>query len=104
MPHKLTAAYDEALRQFAERLPLPEVKYRTPITGSQLLQDSPELRGPKGEPINPNRLYYVGSPTNATNHLRQLRKAYRRGGQPAVVAYLQPYEAFLGQPDTQAAQ
>jgi hypothetical protein len=105
--HKLTPEIEDALQQFADRLPVPEVKYREPVLGSQILADTPEMRGPKGAPIDPLKSYYVGSPTNATNHLRRLRKAFRKGGQPAqvvggvggqpaVVKYLQPYEAFLG--------
>jgi hypothetical protein len=102
--YTLTTELDDALKQFADRLPVPEVKYREPVFGSQLLRDNPGITGPKGEPIDPNGSYYVGSPTNATNHLRRLRAAYEQGGQAAVVKYLQPYEAFLGQPDAQAAQ
>jgi hypothetical protein len=102
--HKLTPAFDFALQQFAERLPVPEVKYRTPISGRELLRDNPTMTGPGGAPIVPHLQYYVGSPENATNHLRRLRAAYAQGGQAAVVKYLQPYEAFLGQGETQAAQ
>jgi hypothetical protein len=102
--YNLTPEFDDALKQFADRLPVPEVKYRKPISGRELLRDNPNMTGPNGAPIAPHLLYYVGSPENATNHLRRLRKAYEQGGQAAVVAYLQPYEAFLGQPDTQAAQ
>ena len=93
--HSITPAYDNALQQFAERLPVPEVEYRKPVTGAELLRDSPDIKGPKGEPIDPKKQYFVGSTTSATNHLRQLRKAFHRGGQQAVVDYLAPYAEFL---------
>jgi hypothetical protein len=95
--HILTPEMADALQQFADRLPVPEVKYREPVSGAQLLADNPAIRGPKGEPIDPKLTYYVGSPTNATNHLRRLQEAFRNGGQDAVVKYLQPFEAFLGE-------
>lgn len=102
--HTLTPAFDFALKQFADRLPVPEVKYRKPVSGRELLRDNPTMTGPGGVPIAPHLMYYVGSPDNAVNHLRRLRAAFEQGGQDAVVKYLQPYEAFLGQGETQAAQ
>ncbi|QCR23780.1 hypothetical protein [Pontibacter sp. SGAir0037] len=95
--HKLTPAMDDALKQFAERLPVPETKYRTPQKGHVLLADDPNLLDAKGNPLDPEKEYYIGSPTNATNHLRRLRKAFRDGGKDAVVEYLRPYESFLAQ-------
>lgn len=94
--HTLTPEWENTLQQFADRLPVPEVKYREPVSGEKLLADNPGITGPNGEPIDPKQRYYVGSPTNATNHLRRLRKAFEDGGKEAVVRYLQPYEAFLG--------
>ena len=99
--HKLTPAMDDALKQFAERLPVPETKYRTPQKGHVLLADDPNLKDQHGNPLDPKKDYYLGSATNATNHLRRLRKAFKRGGKDAVVEYLRPYENFLHTPETQ---
>ncbi|TGE08266.1 hypothetical protein [Hymenobacter fodinae] len=88
---------DKALKQFADRLPIPESSNLAPIAGWLLKQQRPDLVGPLGEPIEDNRLYYVGSKVETVNHLRRLRKAFEQDGIGGVVKYLQPYEAFLAQ-------
>jgi hypothetical protein len=93
--HPITPTYDKALRYIADLLPVPEVQYRRPQKGSEILAATPGMRDQKGQPVDPKQRYLVGSPQAATNHLRQLRKAYERGGQPAVVKYLQPYRDAL---------
>lgn len=98
MAHKLTKAYDDALKQFAARLPEPEVSpVAKPQTGAELLAEHPDMKQVDDKPIQPEKLYYPVTSFTRVNHLRQLRKAYKQGGQPAVVKYLQPYAEFLKQ-------
>jgi hypothetical protein len=101
--HELTPKWDDALRQFASRLPLPEHAGSRPVPGAVLLRKHPELLTPAGQPLEPTKLYYVGSPENQAEHLDNLRELFRQGGKVAIVPYLQPYAAFLGQPDAQPA-
>jgi hypothetical protein len=100
---KLTNEVNAALKQFADRLPSTYKPAGAPQLGSELMAERPGIRTPKGEALDPNKTYFVKAKGTATNHLRRLRKAYEAGGMDAVVAYLQPYEAFLGTPSEPAA-
>lgn len=96
--HKLTPAMDDALKQFAERLPEQDsTMVGRPLTGAELLEKDPNIKGRDSQPLDPKKLYFVQGLSTATNHLRRLRKAFRSGGKEAVVKYLQPYEEFLKQ-------
>ena len=95
---KLTRAYDDSLKELADRLPEPELSpVSKPQTGKELLETNPGIKDQNGKPLVPDKLYYPVTPFTRTNHLRQLRKAYERGGQEEVVKYLQPYAEFLKQ-------
>jgi len=95
--HELTADIEDALRQFAERLPVPEQEGQEPKLGADLLKEDPTLRTPEGLPLDPKKLYYLAKASTPEEHHQNLCDIYRREGQPGVVRYLQPYEAFLGQ-------
>jgi hypothetical protein len=94
--NEITPEYDDALRQFADRLPTPEYANTKPMTGALLTIMDHTLRTPSGEFLVRDKLYFVGGPAVAAQHLELLRAAYRRGGKSAVVAYLLPYVHFLG--------
>ncbi|MBA9076085.1 hypothetical protein [Rufibacter quisquiliarum] len=106
--HTLTPEMDHALKQFAERLPEPEQQkpgvVQAPRTGAEILAENPEIRDKDGKPLNPEKHYYLAETHTRINHLRRLRKAFRKGGKDAVVEYLRPYEKFLHTPETEAAQ
>lgn len=103
--HKITPEMDHALKQFAERLPEQDsTMVGRPLTGAELLEKYPDIKGPNGKKVDPGKKYYCANLTTATNHLRRLRKAYAKGGKDAVVEYLQPFAKFLGTPETEAAQ
>lgn len=90
---------EESLREISQRLPVPEMKGRTPQTGAQLQAETPGIRDKHGKELDPAKLYYVGSGVESVNHLRRMRKAYEQGGDAALVAYLLPYESFLIGPE-----
>jgi hypothetical protein len=94
--NELTPEYDDALCQFADRLPTPEYANGKPMSGKLLTLLDDTLRTPSGEFLVRDKLYFVGGPAVAAQHLELLRAAYRRGGKSAVVAYLLPYVHFLG--------
>jgi hypothetical protein len=94
--NELTPEYDDALRQFAERLPHRQYANDKPMTGALLTTLDHTLRTPNGGYLIPDKLYFVGGPVIAAEHLELLRAAYARGGKAAVVAYLLPYVHFLG--------
>lgn len=100
--HQLTKEVKDALKQFADRLPETHKPGTKPQMGAELLTERPGITGPNGEAIDPEKRYFVAASGTATNHLKRLTRAYETGGKDAVVKYLQPYEAFLGTPDTEA--
>lgn len=106
--HKITPEMDHALKQFAERLPIPEKQkegvLQAPRYGHEILAENPEVRGKDGEPLNPEKQYFLAETHTRINHLRRLRKAFTKGGQSAVVEYLRPFEKFLGTPETEPTQ
>lgn len=93
-----------ALKQFADRLPSTHTEALAPMSGADLLARRPAITGPKGEPIDPTKEYFIAGKGTATNHLKRMLKLYQRHGMPAVVEYLRPYEAFLGTPATEAGK
>lgn len=95
--YDLTPEMETALQEFAERLPIPAHVDRVPTSGAALVAEFPGMRGPDGEEMEPDKLYYVGGKANTAYHLRQLKGAYTAGGKAAVVQYLQPYTAYLPQ-------
>ncbi len=106
---QVTKEIKAALKQFADRLPAThkeldpaDKETQRPQTGAELLAANPNIRGPKGEAIDPKKRYFVRGYGTATNHLKRLIRAYESGGMAAVVKYLQPYESFLGTPETEA--
>lgn len=106
---KVNKEVKAALKQFADRLPATHKEFdpadkaaSRPQTGAELLAAHPAIKGPKGEPIDPAKKYFIAGYGTATNHLKRLLKRYESGGMTAVVEYLRPYEAFLGTPDTEA--
>jgi hypothetical protein len=102
--HKLTTEVDGALQQFAKRLPDTAFAGGRPQTGRELVAADPHLRQyADNDDLYPEQLYFVSSEAIQAEHLANMRQAYQEHGQPAVVAYLKPYKAFLGQPDAQAA-
>lgn len=99
-----TKEVKDALKQFADRLPSTEQVERAPRLGCELRKVyGDKLRQPDGKPLDPTTKYYIGDASCAVNHLKRLLRAYGAGGMAAVVKYLQPYEAFLGTPETEAA-
>ena len=91
----ITSAYRDALKQFADRLPATHQAGGRPRLGAEMLAEFPDMKGPAGELIDPTQKYYTAARGTATNHLKQLVAAYEQGGQPAVIAYLKPYQSFL---------
>ncbi len=92
--HTITPEYEASLWEIANRLPVPD-GYGEPVTGAQLLADKPDTKGYDGAPIDPEKLYYLRSEDAINAHMDAMREAYQRAGEPAVVAYLQPFAAFL---------
>ena len=54
-----------------------------------------KARADDGAPLDPEKLYCVGSEAATNAHMDALCAAYAQAGTPGVVRYLQPYEAFL---------
>ncbi|MCA8829422.1 hypothetical protein [Hymenobacter pini] len=93
--HTITPALDDALRQFAARMPEPAFLKVKPTTGAVLASEYPGLLTTEGKPLAGHKLYLIVTKFTKRRHLRQLRQVYRSGGQPALVKHLQPYADFL---------
>lgn len=91
----LTPEYEQTLREFADRLPIPAIEQPRPMTGAEVIARYPDMKQIDGKDVDPKQLYRVGTSVTATNHFRRLKKAYEEGGQPAVVKYLVPYIEFI---------
>jgi len=104
MLFEVTPEVVDGLQQFARRLPLPESAGGRPVPGAVLVRKQPELRGPDGQPLDPERLYFVSSAAAQRQHFTAMCEAHSLGGVQAVAAYLQPYAEFLHTPDSQPAQ
>lgn len=87
--------YLEALAYIAKLLPDPATVAEGLREGAELAAAWPALRSPDGGRLDPDKQYYVGGVATQAEHYAALVEAYQKAGQAGVVAYLQPYEAFL---------
>jgi hypothetical protein len=86
-----------ALSYIAQLLPIPsEVAHGLRPVGELLAQD-PGLRNAYGLKLQGDGLAYLVDQASQLEHYAALLEAYRQQGQAGVVAYLQPYAAFLPQ-------
>ncbi len=91
--HVVTPELEDAFKQFAARLPEPGFAGSAPQTGQQL--EPLGISTAAGLPLQAHQLYYVINKSTRRQHLTKMRRAYRRGGRPALVQYLVPYVEFL---------
>jgi hypothetical protein len=101
---ELTPEMEDALQQFAARLPASEYAGTRPATGRELLAVQPELRGLNGEHLQPDRLYFVSSLEIQALHLNEMRVRFLHLGKMGVAEYLRPYAEFLRETETAPAQ
>jgi hypothetical protein len=95
--HKPSPEMLRALAYIASLLPAPETLAAGLRDGAALAAEQPALRGPNGEPIKAGKQYYIGGVQAQCDHYAGLVEAYQERAQAGVVAYLQPYAAFLPQ-------
>ncbi|MDO7849912.1 hypothetical protein Q5H92_26370 [Hymenobacter sp. M29] len=100
---EVTNEIKDALKQFADRLPSTEHVEKAPRLGAELIKKyGGKLKQPDGSPLNPTHRYRIGGGDVAVNHYKRLLRVFETEGMPGVVEYLQPYEAFLHTPDSEA--
>lgn len=98
---RLFPEIEDAIAQFAKRLPDPSFAGKAPQLGSELRRLNPELRQYHDDRhLDLGQLYFVSSDEIQQAHLVAMRQAYRQGGKPALVDYLKPYKYFIDAPNT----
>jgi len=87
---KLTRDDEKALRLFVADLPtvMNETSEVHIVTGKELIEIGEVL--PDGGKIDPEKKYPYRMPVKiASNHYRQIKRAYLKNGQAGITAYLQ---------------